>query len=132
MKHCAGHIRYLIAIKELSDMSETVRCVNISHHLGVSRPSVSKMLRCLANSGLVRDDFCNSVRLTEEGVKEVGQLFAVFSEVYTFFHKFLRLPPEEAHEQAVTFVTEFPMETCTRLKRLVSKSVGKKSAPKES
>ena len=67
MKHCAGQIKYLIAIKELSAADEYVRCVNISRHLGVSRPSVSKMLRCLANCGYVYEDFCNSVVLTPEG-----------------------------------------------------------------
>ena len=60
MKHCAGQIKYLIAIKELTDKDEYVRCVSISRHLGVSRPSVSKMLRCLANCGYVYEDFCNS------------------------------------------------------------------------
>lgn len=125
MKHCAGQIRYLIAIKELSDVNDTVRCVNISRHLGVSRPSVSKMLRCLANSGLVYEDFCNSVELTDEGEKAVGEIFEVFSEIYIFFRKFLKLPPDEAHSQAVTFITEFPHDTCERLKRIVKKTMNK-------
>ncbi len=30
MKHCAGQIKYLIAIKELTDKDEYVRCVSIS------------------------------------------------------------------------------------------------------
>lgn len=125
MKHCAGQIRYLIAIKELSDVNDTVRCVNISRHLGVSRPSVSKMLRCLANSGLVYEDFCNSVELTDEGEKAVGEIFEVFNEIYIFFRKFLKLSPDEAHSQAVTFITEFPHDTCERLKRIVKKTMNK-------
>ena len=67
MKTCSGQIRYLIAIRELLEKDEYIRCVNISNHLGVSRPSVSKMLRCLAESGFVYEDFCNSVVLTPEG-----------------------------------------------------------------
>lgn len=127
MKHCTGQIKYLIAIKELSDVDEYVRCVSISRHLGVSRPSVSKMLRCLANCGYVYEDFCNSVVLTPEGEKAVNEIFSSFDEVYTFFHKFLKLPHEAAHAQAVTFITEFPQETCERLKALVKKTVKKKS-----
>ncbi len=61
MKHCAGQIKYLVAIKELSELDDYVKCVSIARRLGVSRASVSKMLRCLANSGLVYEDFCNSV-----------------------------------------------------------------------
>lgn len=126
MTHCAGQIRYLIAIKELSDKDEYVRCVNISRHLGVSRPSVSKMLRCLANSGYVYEDFCNSVLLTPEGEAAVDEIFSSFREVYIFFSKFLKLPKEEAHEQAIKFITEFPQETCERLKTVVKRTLKKK------
>ena len=126
MKHCAGQIKYLVAIKELSDTEEYVRCVTISRHLGVSRPSVSKMLRCLANCGYVYEDFCNSVVLTPEGEKTVDEIFASFNEVYMFFHKFLKLPREEAHEQALLFVTDFPHDTCARLKRIVRRTLKQK------
>lgn len=126
MAHCAGQIRYLIAIKELSDKDDYVRCVNISRHLGVSRPSVSKMLRCLANSGYVYEDFCNSVVLTPEGEAAVDEIFSSFREVYIFFSKFLKLPKEEAHEQAIKFITEFPHDTCERLKTVVKRTLKKK------
>ncbi|MCD7891137.1 MAG: metal-dependent transcriptional regulator [Ruminococcus sp.] len=125
MKRCAGQIKYLIAIKELLDKGGTVRCVNISRHLGVSRPSVSKMLRCLVNSGLVCDDFCSSVELTEEGRKAVDEIFGIFNETYIFFRKFLKLPPDEAHDQAVTFITVFPQDTCERLKGIVQRTMNK-------
>ena len=57
MKPCSGQIKYLIAIKEIADSGENVRCVTISRHLGVSRPSVSKMLRGLVSRGYVHEDF---------------------------------------------------------------------------
>ncbi|MBP3250632.1 MAG: metal-dependent transcriptional regulator [Ruminococcus sp.] len=126
MKHCAGQIKYLVAIRELSEKDEFIRCVTISRHLGVSRPSVSKMLRCLANSGLVYEDFCNSVVLTPEGEKAADEIFSSFGEVNTFFHKFLKLPAQEAHEQAIKFVTEFPTDTCERLKHIVRRTLKKK------
>lgn len=128
MKHCAGQIKYLVAIKELSRRDDYVKCVSIARHLGVSRPSVSKMLRCLANSGLVYEDFCNSVVLTPEGESTVETIFANFDEVYTFFHKFLKLPHDQAHDQAIQFITDFPQETCMRLKHIVKRTVKKKSS----
>ena len=128
MKHCAGQVKYLAAIKELSEKEETVRCVSISRHLGVSRPSVSKMLRCLANCGLVYEDFCNSVVLTPEGEETVEKLFSSFDEVYTFFHRFLKLPSAEAHEQAIKFITEFPQDTSERVKVLIRRTLKKKEA----
>jgi len=128
MKQCAGQIRYLIAIRELSEKDDYVKSVSISRHLGVSRPSVSKMLRCLANHGLVYEDFGNSVVLTPEGEKAVGEIFSSFNEIYTFFHKLLRLPAEEAHAQAILFITEFPDETCDRLKHIVKRTMKKRAA----
>ena len=130
MKHCAGQIKYLVAIKELSRYDDYVKCVSIARHLGVSRPSVSKMLRCLANSGLVYEDFCNSVVLTPEGEKTVEAILANFNEVYTLFHKFLKLPHEQAHDQAIQFITDFPQDTCQRLKHIVKRTVTKKGGLK--
>lgn len=126
MNYCSGHIRYLIAIKELHDLNDTVRCVNISRHLGVSRPSVSKMLKCLVNSGFVHENFCQNVELTDEGKAAVSDIFDKFSDTYIFFRRFLKLPPDEAHEQAVRFISEFPTETCERLKTLVRRTLDKR------
>ena len=127
MKQCAGQIRYLIAIRELSETDEYVKSVSISRHLGVSRPSVSKMLRCLANHGLVYEDYGNSVMLTPEGEQAVEEIFSNFTEIYTFFHKFLKLPSEEAHAQAILFITDFPTETCDRLRHIVKRTMKKRS-----
>lgn len=125
MKRCAGQIKYLAAINELSQTNDSLRCVHIARHLGVSRPSVSKMLRCLANSGLVYEDYCNSVVLTPEGRAATDEIFSSFNEIYTFFHSFLKLSPEEAHDQALRFISEFPKDTCERLKKIVKKTIRK-------
>ena len=132
MKPCSGQIKYLIAIKEIADSGENVRCVTISRHLGVSRPSVSKMLRGLVSRGYVHEDFCSSVTLTPEGRKAVDEIFSCFTEVYKFFHKFLGLPHEEAHEQAVTFITTFPQDTCERLQGIVKRTVKKRRSASHS
>ena len=132
MKPCSGQIKYLIAIKEIADSGENVRCVTISRHLGVSRPSVSKMLRGLVSRGYGHEDFCSSVTLTPEGRKAVDEIFSCFTEVYMFFHKFLGLPHEEAHEQAVTFITTFPQDTCERLQGIVKRTVKKRRSASHS
>lgn len=125
MKYCSAQIKYLTAIQELSAESEEVKSVDIARHLGVSRSSVSKTLRCLANAGLVYEDFAISVMLTPEGDEAVRDIFHNFNEAYIFFRRFLKLTHEEAHEQALTFVTTFPEETCERLKKVIRKNVKK-------
>lgn len=125
MKLCAGQIKYLAAIKELSETTDSLHCVHIARHLGVSRPSVSKMLRCLANSGLVYEDYYNSVLLTPEGKAVVDEIFSPFNDIYTFFHSWLKIPHDEAHEQALRFISDFPKETCERLRKTVRNTVRK-------
>lgn len=125
MKYCSAQVKYLAAIHELAAISEEVKGVDIARHLGVSRSSVSKTLRCLANSGLVCEDFCISVTLTPEGEEAVADIFKSFNEVYIFFRRFLKLPHEDAHEQALTFVTTFPEETCDRVRKVIRKNTHK-------
>ena len=90
------------------------------------------MLRGLVSRGYVHEDFCSSVTLTPEGRKAVDEIFSCFTEVYMFFHKFLGLPHEEAHEQAVTFITTFPQDTCERLQGSVKRTVKKRRSASHS
>ena len=123
MTYCAAQVKYLTAIQELSAESEEVKSVDIARHLGVSRSSVSKTLRCLATSGLVCEDYAISVVLTKEGTEAVREIFRNFNETYIFFRRFLRLSHEDAHNQALTFVTTFPEETSDRLRKLIKKTM---------
>lgn len=122
MKYCAAQVKYLTAIQELSAASDEVKSVDIARHLGVSRSSVSKTLRCLANSGLVYEDYAISVVLTPEGIDVIRDIFRNFNETYIFFRRFLKLSHEDAHNQALTFVTTFPEETCDRLRKVIKKT----------
>lgn len=125
MKYCSAQIKYLTAIHELSAVSDEVRSVDIARHLDVSRSSVSKTLRCLSGSGLVHEDYSICVTLTPEGEEAVNDIFRNFNEVYIFFRKFLKLPHEEAHDQALTFITTFPEETSDRLRKVIRKTTHK-------
>ena len=125
MKLCPSQIKYLAAIKELIDNGEKVRCVTIANHLGVSRPSVSKMLRCLADFGLLNDSFCYSVELTDSGKTAINELFANYNEIFTFFHKILHLPSDDARQQSLTFISSFPSLTGDRLADALRKSINK-------
>ena len=72
MGYCAGQIKYLTAIKELKDKGGRIRCVNISNLLGVSRPSVSKMLRQIG----MRADWTVSGK--ESIVRAIEEFFRIY------------------------------------------------------
>ncbi len=126
MNLCGGQIKYLIAIYQLKQTGEKVRCVTIANYLHVSRPSVSKTLRCLADSGLVYKNFCNSVEFTDEGIKTVNELMRNYDEIYIFFRQFLKLGHEQSQEHTIRFITDFPQNTCDRLCHLIQTSLNKK------
>lgn len=125
MNLCNGQIKYLIAIYQLKKSGEKVRCVTIANYLNVSRPSVSKTLRCLADFGLVYKNYCNSVEFTDEGIKVVNELMQNYNEIYVFFRQFLKLGNEQAQEHTIRFITEFPQATCDRLRHLIMSSLKK-------
>lgn len=125
MNLCNGQIKYLIAIYQLKKSGEKVRCVTIANYLNVSRPSVSKTLRCLADFGLVYKNYCNSVEFTDEGIKVVNELMQNYNEIYVFFRQFLKLGSEQAQEHTIRFITEFPQATCDRLRHLIMSSLKK-------
>ena len=127
MKYCSGQTKYLIAIKEILDLKGYVRSVDIANRLGVSKPSVSKMINCMGKYGLLIHDKSIGIELTSDGEKAVDEIFYYFDEIFIFFNKFLKLPPDDAHSQAVKFITEFPNETCDGLKRIVKKTIKKRN-----
>ena len=131
MAYCSGQIRYLAAIRELSETEDEVKCVSIARHLGISRAGVSKMLRCMANSGLVYEDFGSNVVLTPEGIKAAEEIYRSYKDIYVFFRNILKLPHDEAHDQALLFITEFPKETSDRLRRVVRNSIKRKNNKKD-
>ena len=59
---------YVETIYLLSLESDKVRGKDISNHLGVTRPSVSRALNSLRERGLVKNDKSGNIRLTEGGL----------------------------------------------------------------
>lgn len=58
---------YLETILILSKKSESVRSIDISEHMGYSKPSVSRAVGLLKNRGLILVDPAGLITLTEEG-----------------------------------------------------------------
>ncbi|MCC8069302.1 MAG: metal-dependent transcriptional regulator [Ruminococcus sp.] len=123
MKICSGQIKYLVAILELSNGSKNVRGVDISKYLEVTRPSVTKMLKCLASSNLIDENFSYGVNLTDEGLEVATKFHKQYRYIYIFFFNMLKLSEKEAREQALEFISSFPIETSTKFSVLVRNTI---------
>lgn len=123
MKICSGQIKYLVSILELSNTSKNVRGVDIAKYLEVTRPSVTKMLKCLATSNLIDENFSYGVNFTEEGLEVATKFHKQYKYIYIFFLNMLKLSETEAKEQALEFISSFPIETSTKFSVLVRNTI---------
>ncbi len=123
MQLCAGQYRYLLCIYRLQRDKGRIRCVDIATDLGVTRPSVSKMMKCMLRMELVEPEYCEAVRLTPRGVELAEKLDVDYEMTYAFFRRILRLPPGEAKEHAFLFMSDFPENTVKKLAALTNRSM---------
>lgn len=61
------HLRYLLTIYQLSQVRLEVRSASVAEALGVSRPSVARMLAILSEKELVTKEYYGRVTLTDQG-----------------------------------------------------------------
>lgn len=115
MRNCHAQFKYLLAVYELLRSDKKVRSVDIANRLDVSRPSVSKTLKCLADNGYVLDDCSNEIVLTEKGIKKGKELFDNYRYANLFFRKIIKLSDKDADAQTLTFMATFPQETVEAL-----------------
>ena len=123
MQLCAGQYRYLLCIYRLQRDKGRIRCVDIATDLGVTRPSVSKMMKCMLRMDQVEPEYCEAVRLTPRGVELAEKLDVDYEMTYAFFRRILRLPPGEAKEHAFLFMSDFPENTVKKLAALTNRSM---------
>jgi len=133
MELCAGQYRYLLCIYRMEKEKNRIRCVDIANDLGVTRPSVSKMMKCMVRMELIDPDYCEAVRLTDTGRKIAEHFNQDYDMTYAFFRRILKLSPTESKEHAFLFLSTFPNDTVKKLGSVTSRSLEhiKKSRPVE-
>lgn len=76
---------YLETILILSNFGKDVRSVDVSEHMGVSKPSVSRAIGLLKSGGYVTMDKNGHLHLTEEGCRVAEHIY----EKHTVLTRFL-------------------------------------------
>lgn len=71
MELSQAHLRYLLAIGELSQGKAAVSSTQVARVLQVSRPSVTRMLAVLAEKDLVTKERYGKIILTETGADQL-------------------------------------------------------------
>lgn len=127
MKLCAGQYKYLLTVYELSKTLKTVRSVDIANSLSVTRPSVSKMLKCMSRLELIKPDYASSVVLTDFGKETAKNLSVNFNTINIFFTEILKLDERSAYEQSILFLASFPESTVEKLSSITKNTIKKRN-----
>ena len=102
---------YLESILILKEKKGLVRSIDVVHHMGYSKPSVSRAMSLLRENGYVEMDKEGFLTLTEAGMTQW------LSE--------LGVSPEVAAEDACRIEHDISEETFLRLKEHIAKNEGK-------
>ena len=116
MKILESAENYLEAILIIKEEKGTVRAIDIAHHLGFSKPSVSVALKQLENNGLILRDDSSNIDLTDEGMKIAASIY----ERYTLLGKLfitLGVSEETAMADACKIEHDISAETFECLKK---------------
>lgn len=107
---------YLETILVLSRKGDAVRAVDVSEHMGYSKPSVSRALGILKNAGYLTVDRQGHLSLTPSG-REMAEKIYERHTVLTKFLVFLGVNPETASEDACRLEHSISDETLEAIKR---------------
>jgi len=114
--------KYLHVIYKAQDNDGGIRSIDIARELGVSKASVSRMVKLLADRGLISGAKQGGIRLTRKGKHESAMIHDKVTRIYPFFADYLELERPEALNSTYPFLCGFS-EAC------IEQLVGKGWAP---
>ncbi len=91
---------YLETIYLLEKNKGEAHSVDIAEHLNKSKPSVSKAMKVLKESGYIEKEDYGSVKLTDKGREAALEVYEKHTLLTEFFMKSLGLDEEEASVNA--------------------------------
>ena len=106
---------YLETILRLQQESRVVHAVDIAEALNVSRPSVSRAVQILQESGYIRLDKHKAITLTASGKKIAAAIFERH-EILTNFFTMIGVSPETAEADACRMEHVISEETFEKIK----------------
>lgn len=107
---------YLEAILYLSERNEHVRSIDVVHHLGLSKPSVSVYLKNLRVNGYINMDDKGYLNLTESGMNIAVKIYErhkILSQIFIS----LGVSEDTAYKDACRIEHDLSDETFQALKK---------------
>jgi Mn-dependent DtxR family transcriptional regulator len=112
---------YLEAILMIQKEKGCCRSIDIAHHLGVSKPSVSVAMSGLREEGLITTNADGYMSFTEAGFRVASDIYARHT-LLTQFLTSIGVPEDIAREDACKIEHDISPETVSCLRRLVEEN----------
>lgn len=111
---------YLETILVLSQEKGNVRSIDIATDLGYSKPSVSRAMGILKNSGYITINESGHILLTETGREKAEQIYDRHRTITRYFQEILQVSPENARNDACRIEHDLSEETYQKLKEALN------------
>lgn len=108
---------YLETILILSKKNGTVRSIDIARELEFSKPSVSRAMGLLKESGHINIAANSEITLTELGLKTANQIYERHRTITEFLMETTKVSPEIAEKDACRFEHIISEEVFSGIKR---------------
>jgi DtxR family Mn-dependent transcriptional regulator len=110
---------YLRALFVLHERNHQLKSSDVADYLGVSKPSVSEMVRRLNEEGLVRSSPYSKLHFTPKGKKLASRLTTKHRIIERFLKDTLKIDKAKVHEEAHRLEHAFSDESIEKLRRLL-------------
>lgn len=97
--------------------SEVVRSVDIAQKMGVTKASVSRMVKFFSTYGFISAEKYGKIKLMPKGEKEGAVIHEKITQIYPFFADYLGLDKSEALDSTYSFICSFSDNCIEKLLR---------------
>ena len=110
---------YLRGLYILEEEKGTIKSSDLASYLGISKPSVSEMVKELGREGMVCYKKYSKIKFTSKGRRIARKLTSKHRIIETFLKNMLKINSQEIHEEAHRLEHAFSNESVEKLKRLL-------------
>ncbi len=110
---------YLRALYILEERKGQLKSIDVASYLGVTKPSVSEMVRRLNSEGLVRSAPYMPLQFTAKGRRLAEHLTSKHRIIERFLKDTLKLKTEKIHEEAHRLEHAFSDESIEQMRRML-------------
>lgn len=111
---------YLRAIYYLMERDGEVKSVEVAEYLGISKPSVSEMLKSLDNDRLINYKRYAKITFSKKGLNAAKDLTARHRIIESFLKEVLKITPAGIHDEAHRLEHAFSDESIERMRKLLN------------